>query len=158
MHKFVALYLKRYLSKEKKLASRFIHNRKYSKDSCDILFVFVARLLQEISLKIWKHSNSNLCIFVKIWGIYYYTHLPNKWEALLFILESNFHPRPPRLFYFEKISTLDMNFYVLKIFLPPLWWHKFAILPVYYRGVGTYTDIRTGPHKVLGKSYSKHNR
>ena len=24
------------------------------------------------------------------------------------------------------------------------------------RGVGTYTDARTGPHKVLGKSYKKY--
>ena len=50
-------------------------------------------------------------------------------EARLFILGNIFPPRPPRLFNLEKFSTLDMNYYVVKLFFQPPLWENFTIRP-----------------------------
>ena len=50
------------------------------------------------------------------------------WASLKFIAVP-FHPRPLRLFDFMKISTLDMNFYVVKIFFPPSPLREFCYPP-----------------------------
>ena len=61
----------------------------------------------------------------------FYSYLLNKRACPFIYLRKKFHPRHARLLGFEKNSSLDMIFYVVKKFFHPPRLPNFAPLPVY---------------------------
>ena len=110
---------------ETRISSIFSHKKKGYVLELNIFctFSWIKFSTQQLNMNSFynRHKN-NFIKLMKMWTnvSITLTFLINE-EDPLFIVESKFHPRPPRLFNFEKFSTLDMNFYVVKSFFhPPL--------------------------------------